>query len=540
MTDLRIERMSATVADWPEPDRVPQMLRRVCADRLEDALRERPLPDGEWCVRRLDVALELDPERPLSALETDWADRIVTALRLCLRDGSQDVVRYVRPEAAVDDLLAGLATARYEHAWAWRQVGLLEPGHPEPHTAPAAVLLSVLGRLQHGRVAALARLVQRVGVAAVHRLLGRTGWLQAAVLVAAESGTTWLPVEERGAGAAGPPAPADVPARTKADRSPVAGEQPLGALPHAIVGTGGLAAALRASRLRVDPPTLQAWAILAIAAADPCLLRASAGRLTALAAAVGVLLQPTAGPGLAGGPAPARTPSKSRAADPGQDVGQGPTRRPRDAAHPSRPDRRTATDRVPEPDRGLPATRRPASGSGPETDGVATWIASEPLTSRWGGLLYLLNSAADAGLPELLDEPPFLARPAPWVMRRLGLSLVPVEPADPALLAFAGASPWGHQQPPDDAEQAAIEACAARWTAMTARRLRGSAGVDEPADVELVRRIAGRAATIAQEPGWVEVGLRLDEVDLDVRRAGLDVDPGWVWWLGQVVRFRYE
>jgi hypothetical protein len=36
------------------------------------------------------------------------------------------------------------------------------------------------------------------------------------------------------------------------------------------------------------------------------------------------------------------------------------------------------------------------------------------------------------------------------------------------------------------------------------------------------------------------VHLSLDDVDLDVRRAGLDGDPGWVWWLGQVVRFVYE
>jgi hypothetical protein len=41
-------------------------------------------------------------------------------------------------------------------------------------------------------------------------------------------------------------------------------------------------------------------------------------------------------------------------------------------------------------------------------------------------------------------------------------------------------------------------------------------------------------------PGWVEVYLPLDGVDVAVRRAGLDVDPGWVPWLGTVVMFRYE
>jgi hypothetical protein len=41
------------------------------------------------------------------------------------------------------------------------------------------------------------------------------------------------------------------------------------------------------------------------------------------------------------------------------------------------------------------------------------------------------------------------------------------------------------------------------------------------------------------DPGWLEVHLDLDTVDVHVRRAGLDVDLGWVPWLGTVVRFRY-
>jgi len=36
------------------------------------------------------------------------------------------------------------------------------------------------------------------------------------------------------------------------------------------------------------------------------------------------------------------------------------------------------------------------------------------------------------------------------------------------------------------------------------------------------------------------VHLSLDGVDVAVRGAGLDVDPGWVPWLGIVVMFRYE
>src|SRR5262245_10519363 len=151
MNDVAIGRLTATVTDWPETDaeRVPRMLDRVADSRLEDAIRSHPLPDGEWCVRRVNVEVVLDPERPTSALESDWADQIVVALRRSLRDGSQDVVRFDRPEQAVDDLLLGLATGQYERVWAWRQVGLLASDDPPPEDRVAGNLaLQVLDRLQ--------------------------------------------------------------------------------------------------------------------------------------------------------------------------------------------------------------------------------------------------------------------------------------------------------------------------------------------------------------------------------------------------------
>ena len=53
-------------------------------------------------------------------------------------------------------------------------------------------------------------------------------------------------------------------------------------------------------------------------------------------------------------------------------------------------------------------------------------------------------------------------------------------------------------------------------------------------------RVAKRDAAVDRKPGWIEIHLSLADVDLDIRRAGLDIDPGWLPWLGRVVRFRYE
>jgi hypothetical protein len=48
-----------------------------------------------------------------------------------------------------------------------------------------------------------------------------------------------------------------------------------------------------------------------------------------------------------------------------------------------------------------------------------------------------------------------------------------------------------------------------------------------------------RRAELAVQPGWIEVRYALDDVDVRLRRAGLDLHPGYVWWLGSVVRFEH-
>ena len=63
-------------------------------------------------------------------------------------------------------------------------------------------------------------------------------------------------------------------------------------------------------------------------------------------------------------------------------------------------------------------------------------------------------------------------------------------------------------------------------------------GVDDGRTI--VEEVAARYGEIVAEPGWIDVHLRLEDIDLDVRLAGLDFDPGWIPWLGCVVRFVYD
>jgi hypothetical protein len=56
----------------------------------------------------------------------------------------------------------------------------------------------------------------------------------------------------------------------------------------------------------------------------------------------------------------------------------------------------------------------------------------------------------------------------------------------------------------------------------------------------LVDFVCVRPAEIVADPGWIEVRLPLDSVSTELRRAALDLDPGYLPWLGLVVKFVYE
>jgi hypothetical protein len=79
---------------------------------------------------------------------------------------------------------------------------------------------------------------------------------------------------------------------------------------------------------------------------------------------------------------------------------------------------------------------------------------------------------------------------------------------------------------------------AAAWAGSIADRL-AAAGEPAPDPEAAVIRVTRRPGTVTGSPGWLEVRLPLATVDLTIRRAGLDIDPGWLPWLGAVVRYVY-
>jgi hypothetical protein len=513
MTELSVGRLSVTArtdARTPDAERIDRLLHAVAHDRLEQAVRTAGLPPGIWCLRRLDVPVALDPGRPDSSLATAWAAALVAALRAALNGGSPDVVCYPDEHEAVLDLVCATAVGRTERLWAWRRTGLIRDGDPAPDRAPGAAVLAVLQRSTALAPALIAAAAERVGLSALHRTLGTAGWRTLAEAVRSVlGGPRW-------------------------SGGPVTVSAPMASLARTLLTDSPLAGQIRRSGLRPTAVTVEGWALLAVAAADPSALRRpAAGEVVAAATE---FLAGTAH-GRARADDTAEAPPTVRGAGP---VG-GESERERTAGTDSLPTAGFPPPRPPSP--GLPSLPMTNSRPTPNTRGQTISATDDGHPTPWAGLLFLLATAEATGIPEaVLDDEVFAARPLPWVLQGIALSLLATDAADPAVAAFAGSDPalrppWERGPAATAAELLRIAELADAWARPTAALL--DTDDDRPAR-ETVAALARRRGHIRFRPGWTEARLAAAEVDVTVRRAGLDLDPGWIPWLGTVVRFVYE
>jgi hypothetical protein len=55
-----------------------------------------------------------------------------------------------------------------------------------------------------------------------------------------------------------------------------------------------------------------------------------------------------------------------------------------------------------------------------------------------------------------------------------------------------------------------------------------------------LRSLINRSGRIACSRTHLDIMFGLDQLDIRIRKAGLDINPGWVGWLGKVIQFHYE
>lgn len=510
---------------------------RLVGTELERALEEVALPpDGHVCVRRLTVLVFLGRDTLTAA--GSWADQVAAALsHTAAGTAGDDLIRYRRTLDVLVDMLTGVARGDLRRQWAWRLTGILPPGPIRPGALAAALV--------RRPELACAAVVAAASTGPLPLTAG--GWVAVALAVAGLTGTG-LPEARTDAG--------DLPGGSTLEH-PLARRLPV----------ADLAAHSREER--------RAVAHLLLLCAEPGLSRSAAAidsvvdRLLTAAPEVAPSVAPppaspaVSGPGLAvsgaglavSGAAPTATgqgrpagqtgsplaaaggasltgPSTSAATGPLSGTPAGPsaamstamsTAAPASApaGEPRGPVRDAPAGRAPRATAGPSGAPQGDAGPAPSPSDDIVEGSSGPVTTPIGGVFFLLRAI------DLLEPlPAALARSAPGtVVGWLGARLAGAGTEDPAVRLLTADAPEPDAGP-------ALATLAGRVTGGLRRMLRLEPGDD-------LAWLWHRTALIDAQPGWVEVTYCLDDVDTRIRAAGLDLDPGFVWWLGSVVRYRY-
>lgn len=149
------------------------------------------------------------------------------------------------------------------------------------------------------------------------------------------------------------------------------------------------------------------------------------------------------------------------------------------------------------------------------------------LRTACGGLLFLVAPLARLGIARrLAEEPELVEQGLPLALLRHVAARLGVPPGDPLLVAL-GADPAAVEPVPADAP------ATGQWLAALCGWLRRRARLGLSA-------VVLRPSLVRATRSHIDLWFPLGDVDLRIRRAGLDIDPGWVPWLGRVVVFHYE
>jgi hypothetical protein len=148
--------------------------------------------------------------------------------------------------------------------------------------------------------------------------------------------------------------------------------------------------------------------------------------------------------------------------------------------------------------------------------------------------LFLLNALDSMGFPT------WLARRRGSVCRQQAFTLallagaleeLGLPPADP-LWGGLGVGPSTRREAGLTAWRLRRQGAVTLWRQRLRRQLRVRHRLG-------LKELVLRPGLLHSTATHLEMGFALDQVDLRIRCAGLDLDPGWLPWLGRVVSFRY-
>ena len=509
MSTVHIHHFNATlrVAGAQAARHAAAVQRQLFDGELEAALAPHAPDEEIVLVRRLNAPAPMAARHTERQSARDWSDAIALQLDRVLRNaGTGNVLRFRHRLAAELAFAHDAFEHRSTRDWAWHRLGLL----PERGSIGSAE-----------RLAALARLVadeSNPRMPLLRALSAEPGWPGCVAQLDLAFLRQLTEAALRTCGGATPFAPNDdmevavpsigmnnTPDPTPA--APIAPASPLDARTAAILDA--------LLRFEANPVRRRWSARLTLLACEPRHARQHPARIDRLL-----------DPWLAATEAQPRADSR------------GPKSPATAANNPGRDERPAVEDLAPRPQ----ADHRPRGGEPPHAN-------PEPLPPEdpapsigqtdHAGLLLLLPLLEPSGaLAVLEDESVWPAAHWPFGLHRLATTLLPLAADDAAALAFCGRRPrdpvpFPHQRL-DAMQYAALGQARDLVHDALARRLQEWRGPG------LIERVARRRGRIVADPGWFEVRYALRDVSIDIRRAALDLDPGFIAWLGIVLRVVYE
>ena len=470
-----------------QKDRLDRVIREAVDGYLDLALARTDVSmDEEICIRSIRTAARVRLSGPDTMVAAAWSLAIADAVHQTISNPSLDVVLYRSRSHALLDLVAGATAGELGRSWAWRQMGLWRAADTIDQimaTQEAMRALCSEPRVAVQILATLARSNHHARTLA--RLIIRASsdeWLALAraVLEVATSSVSAILHQDDVVSASGGHMPA---ALFIFEHSAIAR--------HAVP--------LLASE-RIARPVTIALAVLAVAEIEPSALCGTAQAVRVLVGAVSGVL--------------------------------------RSATHRSEPGRVAVPKLVKQEAMHLPDSSTPEEYPTPDPRAYANTCG--------GGLLFFVDLADRLGLPNQLRDS-FPGCSLRFVLHQLAIMLTAVDPNDAAALAFAGLPP--NSLPPSHGAEplvgdglAVIATARARLIMAVRERLAQRPHLEQLLaldDDALSAFVCRRNARVLADPGWVEIRFSLNDVSTEIRGAGLDLDPGWVPWLGVVMRFVY-
>lgn len=566
MLEVRIRRFETSYRLSPsvqaERRRVLDQLRMKMVERAFAKAVERVglAEDSELCIRNLFASVSLRFTGTDESLVEHWSEVLADEIAGKIRNGSSGAVVYHSRRQAFVDMAMSVGRGDLRRSWAWRQLGLWRSGDGAAEGQTVFELVRSLCSEPAMVAPTLGALVASGLFPAIAGRLTQQHWAELAMAALSERGATHVLNQ-----------PGEQPSVRAAREAARVVKHSL--LLHAIASSGCLANASVLVRrsiaalavLDVEPTLLQTKNAVTVIG----IIAGAAGRQQSLvidspqtAASFNQLSQESVPNRTVNSQQQLKQAIRTSIAD--QDTTDADEMALSLTADRAAPDAQGKSQRAEEVDSETgagqaiefqeevesPQARASARLANrivePKGDAKPVDLRRRGFT-RLGGLLFLFAVIEDLNLPEMILTHAVLSgRRFVWVVHQLAMTLAAATPTavdqnDPAALAFAGLSPGA--TPPSHEEELSTEVEAealCELAELIVDRLCCLLDFKDVPPASLLDFVCRRRAEIVADPGWIEVRLSLDEVSTEIRRAGLDLDPGYVSWLGVIVRFVYE